>query len=588
MVSQCIELTQSNQGPGIFLPFRLRPVDASSLHQALCKIWLYTRPSGKARGGKLGWGLSSKKDEWLNEVPCSNQSLKVMSDALAKYLYDHLCGATIAVEVLTALRESSKGTPLGNFIASVLNEAVSERECLIRVSGKLGRNADSFRQQEWLIKKSALIKRQLFSTSHSGATHAMQYLVMILGPKVFLWKLLGIVAKTDQRLDDYDFNQLASRAQMQHDAIKQQWIELRKPCPPDEEMPSHTARRLYSWDQESKPARCSFTFPFKRKHSLGKTLKLKGFAVLVLVGPSPADLQGLQDLIESLLCYEAKMHWLVIIDDSQIDRGLASGVVTPSYCTTISIHNPREGRGNPRLGGQCSGVLAGLSWLFEHATPAFVLKLDTDTLIIAPFVTKLAESADEKTNVGIIGVLGPTADRSSAIFRCQFFWPSPIIVEYVTRYGHLPRLTNEANGKNASRQYRGTADSLWTPKIKSDIERAYSNGYLGLHYCQGGSYAISATMLKRLGEDGLLRDGNDWTSFPVGEDVMMGMYASAVGLNVCDCSATGEVFGVQFRALPHSPEELLHRKYSIIHSVRNNSNLSEDHIRNFFRSRRNA
>jgi hypothetical protein len=58
-------------------------------------------------------------------------------------------------------------------------------------------------------------------------------------------------------------------------------------------------------------------------------------------------------------------------------------------------------------------------------------------------------------------------------------------------------------------------------------------------------------------------------------------------MSVEDFCNDGEPFGIQSVGLAYSPEEMLNRGYSIIHSVRNYTQRQpEDDVRDFFKSRR--
>src|SRR3954470_3707231 len=95
------------------------------------------------------------------------------------------------------------------------------------------------------------------------------------------------------------------------------------------------------------------------------------FAVVMPVGPQPEELDRLQDVIASLVVYGDGLRWLVLIDDSQEDRHLASYGHSLRGCQVISLMNPRRGSGVAYLGGLFAGVLAGLEWLSDHADADF-------------------------------------------------------------------------------------------------------------------------------------------------------------------------------------------------------------------------
>jgi hypothetical protein len=119
-------------------------------------------------------------------------------------------------------------------------------------------------------------------------------------------------------------------------------------------------------------------------------------------------------------------------------------------------------------------------------------------------------------------------------------------------------------------------------QVRPHIELAISNGLQAWEYCQGGAYAISHEMLRRLRTSGILEHTLAWQAFPFGEDEIVSMYAIAVGLRVCDLSDTGEPFGIQYRDLPWPPPELIGRQYGLTHSVKDGSRGSEDELRAWF------
>jgi hypothetical protein len=88
--------------------------------------------------------------------------------------------------------------------------------------------------------------------------------------------------------------------------------------------------------------------------------------------------------------------------------------------------------------------------------------------------------------------------------------------------------------------------------------------------------------------NGYLEDPLKWQYLPLGEDVIISMYTYAIGLRLEDFSDVGEPFGVQWRGLPYPPQDLLSRGHSVIHSVKNDRQLGEDGIRQFFEGHRRS
>jgi hypothetical protein len=72
------------------------------------------------------------------------------------------------------------------------------------------------------------------------------------------------------------------------------------------------------------------------------------------------------------------------------------------------------------------------------------------------------------------------------------------------------------------------------------------------------------------------------------DDPVLGLLVRAAGYRSLGYAADGEIFGLQWRGLPDTPQRLLDRGYSIIHSVKNDPHFTEDEIRAFFAAKRPA
>ncbi len=152
------------------------------------------------------------------------------------------------------------------------------------------------------------------------------------------------------------------------------------------------------------------------------------FAAVVPVGPSQADLVRLRGLLNSLFDHEENLGWLILVDDSSLDRNFSRLVHVSKSCDVICIKNPRAGYGIGYLGGLAVGVLAGLEWLSERADPAFTIKLDTDALVIGSFAQSIRTTFDARSEVGIVGTIGRTANRREASFGFEQAVPSPLVM----------------------------------------------------------------------------------------------------------------------------------------------------------------
>jgi len=315
------------------------------------------------------------------------------------------------------------------------------------------------------------------------------------------------------------------------------------------------------------------------------------FWVLIPVGPTDDDVKGAQDLIESIVTYEPTVSGIVFLDDGVKDRCLAGRFVVPSTCNTISLMPSRNAGTNEfrKTGGLCAGILSGLRWIQESTEACFVVKLDSDALVIDPFLDKALLSMRSLTDAGMLGSIGRSANKDSPHFRyCD---DARALLEFLLAHVPEPNSDSEANQGVEIATPGGNVfishDQLCSFSVlRKHIASALDNGYPLGNYCQGGAYILTRQMLERMESRGYFEDLTLWQQVPIGEDVAMSMYVYAVGLRLHGQSGDGGMFGIQWRGLPFGMNDLVVRKYSFIHSVKNEASISEADIRAFFRERR--
>jgi hypothetical protein len=302
------------------------------------------------------------------------------------------------------------------------------------------------------------------------------------------------------------------------------------------------------------------------------------FAIVLPVGPGHKELDRVADLMDSIRCYEPQTPTLLFIDDALEDRQLAQKFRLPRHCTAVSIPNPRRGRGVGDRGGLCVANMVALAWLCEHANVKFAVKMDSDALVIGPFAQKLHQAFEGAPEAGIIGSAHmltcnrePTKFEKDGYSMRKLLSPIAVWREPLTPGQHLQI---SLSGKLKT--------------VRTHVLTAMKRGYRPGEHCQGGAYAVSSQFIRRMATRGYLQDLLLWRDIPCCEDVMMGMYARAVGLHLKDFNNTHQVFGIQHMGLPDTLERLIERGYSLIHSLKNDPRFSEEQIREFYRIRRAA
>jgi hypothetical protein len=224
-------------------------------------------------------------------------------------------------------------------------------------------------------------------------------------------------------------------------------------------------------------------------------------------------------------------------------------------CRMLTIARPYHNAGEPLLGRLSAAMLLAFRAVHAAGPVDFILRLDTDALVIGPFAAAVRGFLRRHPHTGMLGTLGCTCRRDEPYYGCE---------------------------------RRAVSDVMMArhPRIRLHARRAIRNGYAAKEYCQGGAYALPFRTLERMAALGYFASPEIWVEAPVPEDVMMGMYARAAGLRSMDFSMPGQPFANHYRGLPFAPHELLRRGHSIIHSVKRDAEFAEREIRRFFRQRR--
>ena len=301
---------------------------------------------------------------------------------------------------------------------------------------------------------------------------------------------------------------------------------------------------------------------------------MTSFAVAICVGPQSAEFDRVNDLIESLRAFDVPRYF-VMVDDSKQMRGLETQFQFPDGCKAVSVQHPKhrwpEKAARSRKGkGICAAVQAAMQWIAQHAQDVkFVLKLDTDALVIAPFAEKIAKAFEDHPAVGNLGAYDFTPNGD----------PRDISKNGATMeaLSHVPSVTAWVKGMVVQDE-RST--------IRDHIGMALDHGYIFGEHCLGGAYALNIELLKRMLIYGYLSDESLWLPIDCPEDVMMGMYTKASGMQMKGFVADGEVFGIRHKGLPDTLPRLVERGFSIIHSTKDYGHLTEAQIREFFKQRR--
>jgi hypothetical protein len=327
--------------------------------------------------------------------------------------------------------------------------------------------------------------------------------------------------------------------------------------------------------------------------------RVKLCAALIPVGPSSVDVDRLCDLLDSLTSLEPAARLCVLIDDSKGKQKLETIHESYPSLDVVVLPNPRD-RDRPASKGRspclAAGVLSGLAWVQANANVDFVLKLDLDALVIAPFHHAVSGFLDTHRNAGVIGCIGETCDRTHErylrVLSLRSFFRRAMSVANAVRLTGAASIARLVRRSPRPLIAGYSIDVLLEQydaftSLRPELSSAVSNGLSSHRYCQGGAYAIAPRMLDRMAIEGYFERTESWCALPYfGEDTVTAMYAYAVGLEVLDFSDAGQVFGLSYNGLPFAPDELVVRGYALTHSVKSDPRFTEAEIRAFFAARR--
>lgn len=309
---------------------------------------------------------------------------------------------------------------------------------------------------------------------------------------------------------------------------------------------------------------------------------MSGCAIIIPVGPGQIEVERTRDLLQSLQTYEPDLNaTIVLIDDPPLGtirylKQEVQDLVSPNFELSV-LHNPRLGKGIGSTSGLSAGILAALKWIDANIEAEFVLKLDTDALIIGSFYQRLMKQFTSDLSIGMLGLYKQTcngesrdhlkfAHLSRKLKAPLALWRQPV--------SPWQRVTVHLFGRFA--------------KIRRYFQQAEEAGYPEGDFILGGAYAVSGTALRAMAQQGYLEDPLLWINTHFSEDAILSMYIWAVRKRLQGFAAPGEVFGVEHIGLPFSPEELIKKDYAIIHSVKDSQQASETEIRKFFAKKRKS
>lgn len=280
--------------------------------------------------------------------------------------------------------------------------------------------------------------------------------------------------------------------------------------------------------------------------------------VVLPVGPN-VPIAFVADTIESYCFYTRSSCKIIIADDSH--QGIGKQIQT--------IFDDVDVIPTPRPMGGWAGLYINEATAFRHAVMHYrfkaLLKLDTDALIIGEAPEEQALELFAKTpTIGLAGQY--PADYFGKLW--DIGWPRDRVLNGATTWRYIRRpFTN------------------WF--LRQVYIKAKAFGYRAGESVFGGAYFMSYACLRKLLELGYLPH-QKLIGLNMGEDHIFSLLVKAAGFHLGSLSAPEQPFGLAWKGLPVSPEQLLHDKKKIVHSTRFWEGMDEQEIRAYFKQHRTA
>lgn len=283
--------------------------------------------------------------------------------------------------------------------------------------------------------------------------------------------------------------------------------------------------------------------------------------VVIPVGPN-CKIEYITDTIESINYYCKCTFKIILSDDSQ--KG--TGKIIQDKFPDVEVLK-RE-----KSFGLWGGLYVTLSIAFKHALDHYnfkaLLRMDTDALItgINP-QEETIKLFDENKKAGLTG-----------FHRFGKFTKDFMGTPINNSWARDQILANACS-------WRLIVNPIANYTLRKIYFNATYNGYELGESIFGGAYFISPEFVKRLSDTGYLPNYR-LRRVKLEEDHIFSLLARLLDYELVDLSMGTMPFGVAWKGLPASPEELFKLNKKIIHSTRFWKDLTEADIRTYFKEKR--
>jgi hypothetical protein len=142
---------------------------------------------------------------------------------LSIYLNDHLAAAVGGVQLARRVAKQNRDTDYGESLATLAEEINQDRRTLQSLLKTLDVRGDPIKLVAPVLAEMAgrlKLNGSLISYSPLSRMEELEFLLVAVNAKAVLWRALRDSLADDQRLKDYDFEELTKRATSQRQRLE--------------------------------------------------------------------------------------------------------------------------------------------------------------------------------------------------------------------------------------------------------------------------------------------------------------------------------------------------------------------------------
>jgi hypothetical protein len=299
---------------------------------------------------------------------------------------------------------------------------------------------------------------------------------------------------------------------------------------------------------------------------------------VILVGPGVRERRRFVDLLLSLRHFEAELlaqSSLILVDDGDESITGALDPKTYGFRQVRVLINPyrKTGGGQIVYDRLMAGIIVALRQIVEMEDVDFVLKLDTDALIIGHFQERIKAFLEQHPEAGMIGSFHHDPDGS--VRGSEAWWGNHIL----KTCGMFPTELIRLHFRHRMLFHPVTVALRWRRRRRW-VRDALRNGWHYGDHILGGAYVLSRQAIQRLrNRTALIHDPKLFEGTRIPEDIGLSILVPALGLQLREHNRPGEVFGIWYQQPTRSIAELISDGYGIVHSIKSVDEKEEEQLR---------